>query len=335
MGLKYSSFAIRGTDISQFNGLIDWSKFTSVTHHICGIRMGFGIVADEQAEANWKAAKYKCNRMPYWYMDYYSNHMAGSAVNGLSDTEWGRRQAEKAWAMLKGDMEGIMWLDIENGNPRYADPLSKVRSRALAIAKAFLIRWKELSGKNAGIYCSLGLLSWFDAWFKTFQLWCAWYNESQTIENVRKAVKAEGWVGELLIWQYASHGAINGDGVQQGLNLGTEIKELDLNAWCGSISLYSQLWGGAPVVVTPEDETPVEDEPIDITDEFVSYVIDTGKLNIRALPTTNSKIVGSYLTGYQVNVEKSVDLGIGSVSGWKRIHDQQGYLAMDFLKLKG
>lgn len=334
MSLKYSSFAIRSIDVSQFNGLIDWDKLTSIKHHICGIRMGYGIMADEQAEGNWKAAKYKCNRMPYWYLDYYSNHMAGSAVNGMGDAEWGRRQAEKAWAMLKGDMEGILWLDIENGNPSYADPLSMVRSRALAIAKAFLIRWKELCGKNAGIYCSLGLLSWFDAWFKTFLLWCAWYNESQTIESVRKAVKAAGWIGELVIWQYASHGCINGDGVPQGINLGTVLKQLDLNAYCGSMSLYSQLWGGAPVVITPEDEVPVEEEPIDVTDEYKEYLVNTAKLNIRSGPSTNARILGSFVSGAPVNITSGITQGLGSVQGWVCVNGQEHYLSLDLLKQK-
>jgi len=334
MGISYSSFVIRGSDISQFNGKIDYDKFTSVKHHILGIRMGFGVVADTRAEENWKAAKYKCNRLPYWYLDYYSNHLAGSGVNGMDDAEWGKRQAEKAWSMLKGDMEGILMLDIENGNPAYAPALSAVRTRALKIAKAFMMRWRELSGKDAGIYCSIGLLSWFDDWFKGFMLWCAWYNEAQTIESVTKAVAATGWTGKLIMWQYASHGCTNGDGVPQGLNLGTKIKELDLNAWCASVSLYSQLWGGAPVVVTPEDETPVEEEPIDVTGEFVEYTINTGKLNVRALPTTNSRIVGSFVQEWPVNVEKSVDLGVGSKTGWKRLYGQQGYLSMDYLKPK-
>lgn len=334
MRIKYSSFALRGIDVSQFNGTIDWDMIMAIKPNFSGIRMGFGVVADTKAEANWRASKGRVNRMPYWYMDYYSNHLAGSAVNGMDDAEWGRRQAEKAWSMLKGDMEGIMWLDIENGNPAYAPALTKVRTRALAIAKAFLLRWRELSGKNAGIYCSLGLLSWFDEWFKTFQLWCAWYNESQTIASVKAAVKAAGWVGELLIWQYASHGCTNGDGAPQGRILGTDLKELDLNAWCASTTLYAQLWPGSIVVVTPEDDVPVVEDPIEVTEEFAKYAVNTGKLNIRSLPTTNSKIVGQVYMSTPVNIAMGITPGPGSAQGWARVNGQEQYLSLDYLKKK-
>ena len=121
------------------------------------------------------------------------------------------------------------------------------------------------------------------------------------------------------------------------VNLGTKLKELDLNAFAGTAADYSALWG-KPVVVTPEDETPIEqpedETPIDVTGEFVEYVINTDRLNVRALPTTNSRVVGSYVSGWPVNVEKSVDLGIGSTTGWKRLYGQQGYLSLDLLKKK-
>ncbi len=337
MGLKYSSFAIRGIDTSQFNGTIDWVKLTSVTHNFCIHRGGYGRVTDSQFKRNWAESKGKVNRSIYWYMDYYSNHIKGWGVDNVSDRDWGRMQADACFAAQRHDPSVYVWLDIENGNPAYAPVLSSVATRAKTIAKAFLERMDELNKKKNGIYCSIGLLSWFDTWFKDRPLWVAWYNESQTVVSVRKAVTATGWIGKCMIWQYASHGEIYGDGVAQGLNLGTKIKQLDLNVFMGTAADYEYLFG-APVVVvvTPEDEKPVEEPedetPIDVTGEFLEYVINTKELNVRALPTTNSRIVGSYFSGWPVNVEKSVDLGIGSKTGWKRLYGQQGYLAMDFLK---
>jgi GH25 family lysozyme M1 (1,4-beta-N-acetylmuramidase) len=336
MGLKYSSFAIKGIDVSLFNGTIDWTK---VDAHFSGIRVGYGRTIDSKFVENWLKSKSRVNRIPYWYMDYYSNHIKGFGADGVSDAEWGKIQAEICWNALKGDFEGILFLDIENGNPAYAKPLtdSATKKSAQITARAFLERFDQLSGKFNGIYTSVGWLSWFSAWFKDRPLWCAWYNESQTAESVKKAVKTAGWTGTCLIWQYASHGCTNGDGIPQGKNFGMEMKVLDLNAWIGPVSFYSALFGGLLVVVTPEDETPIEepvDEPIDITGEFVEYVINTSELNVRALPTTNSKIVGRYVSGWPVNVEKSVDIGTGSVAGWKRLYGQQGYMALDYLKLK-
>jgi GH25 family lysozyme M1 (1,4-beta-N-acetylmuramidase) len=334
MGLKYSSFAIRGIDVSQFNGAIDWLKLTSISHNFCAVRGGYGRVKDFRFDENWAAAKGKVDRTIYWYLDYYSNHIKGWGADGVSDRDWGRQQADACYAAQKIDPSAIIWLDIENGNPAYAPALSSVSTRAKTIAKGFLERMDELNKKKNGIYCSVGLLSWFDTWFKDRPLWVAWYNESQTPDSVRKAVAATGWIGKVMIWQYASHGCVYGDGVPQGKNLGTQILELDLNWFLGTVNDYALLFG-KPVVVTPEDETPIElpeDDPIDVTGEFVAYLINTGKLNVRALPTTNSKIVGSYLSGWPVNVEKSVDLGVGSLTGWKRLYGQQGYLSMDYLK---
>lgn len=333
MGLKYSSFAIRGVDVSQFNGTIDWTKIMAIKPNFSGIRLGFGVVPDDKAERNWKESKYKVNRLAYWYIDYYSNHIKGWGADGVSDRDWGRRQAEKCWLMTKADPSGAVFADIENGNPAYAEPLSAVKDRALAISKAFLERMDELNGRKNGIYCSLGLLDWFSAWFMDRPLWVAWYNEAQTVESVRKAVAATGWTGKCLIWQYASHGCTNGDGVAQGLNLGTELKQLDLNVFMGTAADYAALFG-APVIIS-EDETTVivpEDETPIAWDDFVKYQVNTGRLMVRSGPSTNSKIIGSYLLGAPINITSGITPGIGSVQGWVEIFGQDQYMSLDYLK---
>ncbi len=334
MGLKYSSFAIRGIDVSQFNGKIDWTKMTSISHNFCAVRGGYGRVKDFRFDENWAGSKNKVDRTIYWYLDYYSNHIKGWGADGVSDRDWGRQQADACYASQKNDPSAYIWLDIENGNPAYAPSLSSVASRAKTIARGFLERMDELNKKKNGIYCSIGLLSWFDTWFKDRPLWVAWYNESQTPTSVRKAVTDAGWLGKCMIWQYASHGCTNGDGVPQGKNLGTEITELDLNWFLGTVIDYALLFG-KPVVVTPEDETPVDqpdEEPIDVTGEFTKYMINTGKLNVRAMPTTNSKVLGQVYVDANVNIAPGITPGIGSVQGWVRLFGQEQYVSLDYLK---
>ena len=87
MGLKYSSFAIRGIDVSSHNGTIDWDKASC---NFAGIRVGYGKTIDTKFAVNWANAKGKVKRMPYWYLDYYSNHNSSSSVNGTSDSQWGK-----------------------------------------------------------------------------------------------------------------------------------------------------------------------------------------------------------------------------------------------------
>jgi GH25 family lysozyme M1 (1,4-beta-N-acetylmuramidase) len=240
MGLKYSSFAIRGIDVSQFNGTIDWTK---VSAHFSGIRVGYGRTIDTKFKENWLKSKGKVNRIPYWFMDYYSNHTSGATVNGMADAAWGKEQAETCWASLKSDPDGSVFLDIENGHPSYSPAISTVSARAQAIAKGFLERMDELNGKRNGIYCSLGLLNWFSSWFRDRPLWVAWYNESQTPQTVLSSVAKNGWLGKCLIWQYTSDGDMDDDGVGDGVAMGMAYKALDLNAWIGTSAQYTELFG--------------------------------------------------------------------------------------------
>ncbi|MCX6056097.1 MAG: GH25 family lysozyme [Chloroflexi bacterium] len=240
MGLKFSSLAIRGIDVSQFNGNIDWTK---VSCHFASIRVGYGRVIESKFLANWQNAKGKVNRIPYWYLDYYSNYNADSGVNGTSDAEWGKVQADTCWNSFKNDPEGIVFLDIENGNTSYAPPIATVASRVQAIARAFLERIDALNGKVNGVYCSLGLLNWFGIWFKVRPLWVAWYNEEQTFQTVLTAVKNAGWTGKCYIWQYASDGDVDDDGIADGIKMGMQYDFLDLNAWLGNSQEYTAFFG--------------------------------------------------------------------------------------------
>jgi len=239
MGLKYSSFAIRGIDVSQFNGAIDWTK---VSANFSGIRVGYGRIIDTKFQENWLNSRGKVNRIPYWYMDYYSNHTSGATVNGMADADWGKEQAETCWNNLKNDPDGSIFLDIESGNPTYSPAISTVAVRAQAIAKAFLERMDELNCKLNGIYCSMGLLNWFSAWFKDRPLWVAWYNENQTQQTVLSAVSTTGWLGKCLIWQYASDGDMDDNGTGDGAAMGMQYKTLDLNGWLGTSAQYTELF---------------------------------------------------------------------------------------------
>jgi GH25 family lysozyme M1 (1,4-beta-N-acetylmuramidase) len=240
MGLKYSSFTIRGIDVSQFNGNIDWTK---VSANFSAIRVGYGATLDTKFMVNWQAAKGKVNRIPYWYLDYYSNHITGATVNGTADTDWGKAQADNCWNAIKQDPDGAVFLDIESANSSGIPAISTVASRAQAIAQAFLEHMDEQNGKVNGIYCSLGLLTWFAAWFKDRPIWVAWYNESQSIQSVTSAVAKTGWSGKPLIWQYASDGDMDDNGSGDGLSMGMQYADLDLNAWLGTSQEYAAFFG--------------------------------------------------------------------------------------------
>lgn len=313
MGLQNKNFAIRGIDVSEFNGVIDWSKVLST--HFSSIRVGFGRVLDAKFKVNWQGAAGKVKRFPYWYMDYYSNHNPKSSANGISDKNWGKLQAETCWNAIKSDPEGVVFLDIENCNPSTGPAINTVTGRAHSIAKAFLERIDQLNGKKNGIYCSIGMLTWFSAWFKDRPLWVAWYNESQTMESVKSAVTASGWTGRCLMWQYASHGDVDGDGVADGIKMGMQYKFLDLNVWMGTRAEYLKFFD-LPEEPSSEDGDPVVVEPeVPETGEFESYRVAVEVLNLRSHPVVSATtVIGKLLKGNPLKIAQ-VDRIDGKVWG--------------------
>ena len=254
--ITFFTIPVRGIDVSEFNGMIDWQKVERVD--FCAIRVGHGRVTDKKFKVNWAGAKGKIHRIPYWYMDYYSNHQQETSAYGISDPDWGRIQAEKYWELVKNDPSGIVFLDIESAS--VADfKIQQVKERVLTVARAFLARADELSGKVNGIYVSLSMTDWLPAEFRHRPLWVAWYTEAQARESVLAAVKARGWTGKCLIWQYASHGDLDGDGLGDGERLGMQYDFLDLNMWLGTPLEYQE-WIGGNMSIYPKLKHPLKSE---------------------------------------------------------------------------
>lgn len=321
MGINFSNFSIRGIDVSQFNGTIDWSK---VIAHFSAVRVGYGRTIDNKFKVNWAGAKGKVKRIPYWYLDFYSNHMASSTVYGTSDVDWGKAQAVTCWNALKNDPEGIVFLDIENTNVKGVPEIMAVTGRAQTIAMAFLQEMDRLNGKTNGIYCSLGLLSWFADWFRDRPLWVAWYNEAQTAASVLAAVRAKGWHGPVVIWQYASHGDVNADGVADGISMGMQYGFLDLNALLGGEESCLIIWGVVIAVETPEEpvitEPVVEEEPD--TGEYPEYIVRVPCLMLRSKPFVSaSTLIGRLYLNLPLKISKTVEVdgriwGRVATQGW-------------------
>lgn len=316
MGLKYSSFAIRGIDVSQFNGMIDWNK---VQANFSGIRVGYGRTIDTKFPENWKNAKTKCKRIPYWYLDYYNNHISTHPAYGIPDDQWGIEQANICWNQIKDDPDGAVFLDIESTTGSYAPKIETVSTRVQTIARAFLTQMDKLNKKRNGIYCSLGLLSWFSEWFKDRPLWVAWY-PYRTVNGLDSSdiiylVKKQGWKVAPLIWQYASDGDIDDNGSKDGFIMGMQYDFLDLNGWVGTTDQYAALFGGE-VVVTSEPEDP-ENTP--------------GKYQITAQPylfiregmSATSNKAGQYYPGAKVNISRIV-------GDWGLVEGQQHFIYMGY-----
>lgn len=279
MGIKFSSFLIRGIDVSIFNGVIDWQDMPA---HFASIRVGYGRTLDARFNYNW--ANCKINKFGYWYMDYYNNHISTHPAYKMSNEAWGREQAENCYKFMGGKEN--LFLDIESTTGGYAPKIHEVRSRVLEIAKAFLIRYDQLNGRKNGIYCSLGLLDWFDNWFKDRPLWVAWYPFRQyntsTVAIVQMVID-KGWKVKPIIWQYASDGIVNDDGIKMGKTyFKTGLAEMDLNGWVGTNAQYEYMFD---TTVTP----PLPEDPIEIPDD---EVIVTPPANTRVIEVKT--VIGQY-----------------------------------------
>ena len=317
MGIKFGNYPIKGIDVSQHQGLINWTETAKMNADFGVIKVGAGKTIDLKFAVNWAGVK-KANILPiaYWYMDYYSNYFPNSPAYGLSDESWGKQQADNCWNKIKSDKDNYVFLDIENATSATALPITNYASRAQKIARAFLERMDALNGKTNGIYCSLGLLTWFGTWFKNRPLWVAWYNEvmvvnwqwvERSLESVEDAVRAKGWTGKILMWQYTSDGDIDDNGSGDGILYGMESKALDLNIWMESKEEFAAFKGN---VVIPEPPTPP------VTDGFWAQCTAAKSLTIRKLPNGSAAVFG-----YLMNGEKRLVYEISN--GWYRIGDGQ------------
>ena len=319
MGIKFDSFPINGIDVSEYNGVIDW---TDMPANFAGIRVGYGRSLDTRFNYNWQNCK--INKFGYWYLDYYSNwYNTQSPAYGLSDTAWGKEQAENCYKFMGGNE--YVFLDIESGHPSYSPSITS-NSRAKTMARAFLERMDQLNGKRNGIYCSVGLLSWFDTWFRDRPLWVAWYPyrsvQGLDASDIIYMVEKQGWKVKPIIWQYASDGIVNDDGIKAGKTyFKTGLAEMDLNGWVGTNAQYESMF--STTIDTPDDEAEVIPQP-----EYKTYTVEVSSwlwLNIREQPTTNSPVRGRLLRGAKVNVSNISN-------GWGKLHGQELYISTQYLK---
>jgi GH25 family lysozyme M1 (1,4-beta-N-acetylmuramidase) len=337
MGINYSSFSIRGIDVSQFNGKLDWQVADNLSNFAV-IRVGYGNNIDPNFTVNVEAAlKTTLDLAFYWYGDYYSNWFnKNHPAYGLTDEQWGRTQADNCYQAIKIYGVKMVWLDIENitykGFPLLTE--AKAKSHAMAINKSFLERMNEL-GVKVGIYASLGWLSWFDNWFRSFPLWVAWYpfrTASVDKDDVIYMCRKNGWEVDPIIWQYASDGDVDDNGTPDGKTIfKTELKEMDLNGWVGTVEQYKQMF--LANVETPDPiETPDDEVIVIPPTEYITYKVTAWPyLFIRKEAKSNASKVGLVYQNKQVNISEVVT-GDGSQSnGWGKLYGQPGYMSMNYL----
>lgn len=208
-------------DVSLYQILIDWSKFT-----LRGaiIKAGQRNYADPQFANNWSNARASgVPRGSYWFYDSRQDPVYQATL----------------WAsLIKSDQGELMHCaDYEESyGGQYAGP---------AHFRKFLEEFQRLSGlpdNRIAIYT--GYYYWIGHsptnltdlnWFAKYELWLAWYTLDQSNVLIPKP-----WDNSrLVMWQWTS----KGNGYEQGM----QSANLDLNWFNGTQSEYKNRFGlGAP-----------------------------------------------------------------------------------------
>lgn len=270
------------------------------------IRVGWGLVIDRMFSYFWAQAKGKLERMPYWYLDYYSHK------GKMSAEEWGAQQADKCWSAVKSDTgEMKLALDCEEFGGAWRITYLN-RGDYQAVMRGFLQRWKKLTGAYPIIYCSPGFIWVFEAWAKELDLWVAIYNRNINQARAKDYAREKGWKGKVLFWQYTSDGDVDDDGIPDGKRMGFETDALDLNLWLGSMEEYSAYCGDS--LIPPQLPPAEDDEPIPpvVMPAGSMTVTSVSGLNIRDVPIgkAGSQVIGWMPKGTVVTPLEIVQVGV-------------------------
>jgi len=179
------------------------------------------------------------------------------------------------------------------------------------------------------MYFSPGFMWVFGDWFKDAEVWLAWYNKSITYQNILDKMAASKWRGKVRLWQYASDGDINNDGIADGLKLGMEAAALDLNVFLGTMQEWSAWAGSTPPPVTPPTEDPPVIPPVVVGKTKVielKTVVSASGLNIRSQANTTSSILGWIANGKEIEILETI---VSGANIWARVGQGQ-YCAVKY-----
>lgn len=261
-------------DVSKWQGIIDFVKLKN--SGVVGVIMkcGQGYAIDPKFVENWrKAGEAGLKRGTYWFYDSRVEH---------------KRQAQLWKDALAGDYGEL---------PHFGDYEERYGGSWGGILnfQTFIMHFQNLTNlpdTKLGIYT--GYFYWLElgstvTFFNRFWLWIAWYSEDY------KVLIPRPWAQEqVLLWQFTDQG--------DGLSMGVESRELDLNWFVKGLIAFEQMFGA------------VESIPPQTGEETMKEIWSTKySMFLRKAATINSERVGS--TSYPIGTRFTVDQVIPPTSG--------------------
>jgi hypothetical protein len=233
--MNFSFHNITGFDISKWQGAVNFQKMKAGGASFVIVKAGQGNWADPMFETNWRNAKGVLPRSSYWY---YDNRYPPDA------------QARKYFDILRGDLEGMCWLDLED--------------RSTGVYQGwqgwydFLEEFKQVyPGARIGIYSNfyyiVEMLSFATKaqrdYFGRYPLWLANYGLDAFHPAYSSIMVPLPWL-ECLILQSGTPAI--------GLDAGVESLEIDYNQLNGDANKFASYFTpieGGEVMPPQEGDT--------------------------------------------------------------------------------
>ena len=179
---------VKGIDVSEFQGKIDWNKVKSDGIKFAIIRCGYGMDITSQDDKYIERNIKECERLgiPFGiYLFSYANTV-----------EKAKSEAQHTLRIAKGHKPSLgIWYDIEDNNTS-----GKVSKEMLTNIINTYCNTIKNAGYYVGVYASV---SWLDKKIESqiknnYPIWVAQYYSKCEYE------------GKYDIWQYTSSGKVNG-----------------------------------------------------------------------------------------------------------------------------
>ena len=285
--IDYGNTIALGVDLSEYQTSVDFKKLKEQGYQFVILRTitKSGSV-DKKYKEYYPAAKQAGLKVGVYILSY-----ALSEVEAITS-------AQSVIALLGKDKVPI-FLDLESDGKQF----EKIGKAGITrIAKAFIQTCNQY-GYPCYIYCNT---DWYkniiDKSLQDKAIWIARYGKNNGLYEIQYKPN----IGEK-IWQYTSHGQING--IKGGKN-----NYVDVNA-CYDMSIFG---GSTGVVIKPTPSYKVEKINV------MGLVTATDFLNIRKEPDVDSQVVGKYNSRQIISLTGKVN------NGWYKTKD--GYISGNYVR---
>lgn len=189
--------SVKGIDVSEFQGKIDWEKVKKDGIKFAILRCGYGMDFSNQDDVEYERNANECERLGIPYGVYLMSY--------ANTVEKARSEAKHVLRLIEGRKISLgVWYDIEDNGTSGA-----INKETLTnIINTFCNTIKN-AGHRVGVYASL---NWLENKIEriirdNYDIWVAQYYSKCEYE------------GKYIMWQHTSSGKVNGISTNVDMNI--------------------------------------------------------------------------------------------------------------------